>query len=145
MEETLHVIKEIMGLKNIASSFFPKQRDNLHNGSIYIECLNPTVYRQYVNKTHKIHNSHITFTPHLKSLEGTLPPSEEQHKQFGFCDINTTLVNTLEAIQNAPSSQGTKPRVEKQVITKFKEELKIKLKKELKAELTTKFKEELAT
>ena len=141
MEETLHEIKEVMGHKDISSSFFPKQRDNLHNGSVNIECLNPTVYRQFVNKTHKIHNSHVTFTPHPKSLEGTLPPLEEQQKQFGFCDINTTLANTLEAIQNAPSNQGKKPRVEEELTTEFKKDLK----KELKAELTMEFKEELAT
>ena len=87
MEETLHEIKALMGPKNISSSFFPKQRDNLHNGSVNIECLNPTVYRQFVNKTHKIHNFHVTFTPHPKSLEGTLPPSDEQHKLFGFATL----------------------------------------------------------
>ena len=144
MEESLYEIKEVMGSKNIASSFFPKQRDYLHSGSVNIECLNPTVYRQFVNKTHKIHNSHVTFTPHPKSLEGTLPPSEEQQKLFGFCDINTALVNTLEAIQNAPSGQGKKPRIEKETTTELKEELKTELKKELKAELTLEFKEELA-
>ena len=145
MEETLHEIKEVMGPKNISSSFFPKQRDNLHNGSVNIECLNPTVYRQFVNKTHKIHNSHVIFTPHPKSLEGTLPPSEEQQKLFGFCDINTALTNTLEAIQNAPSNQGKKPRVEEVLTNVFKKDLKTELKNELKAELTMEFKEELAT
>ena len=145
MEETLHEIKEVMGPKNITSSFFPKQRDTLHNGSVNIECLNPSVYRQFVNKTHKIHNSHVAFTPHPKSLEGTMPPTEEQQKLFGFCDINTALVNTLEAIQNAPSNSGKRPREEKEAMCEFKEVLKIELKKELKAELTTEFKEELAT
>ena len=124
MEETLHEIKEVMGPKNISSSFFPKQRDTLHNGSVNIECLNPTVYRQFVNKTHKIHNSHVTFTPHPKSLEGTLPPSDEQQKLFGFCDINTALANTLEAIQNAPNNQGKKPRVEEVLTNVFKKDLK---------------------
>ena len=78
VDETLQKIKETMGARNIASSFFPKQRENLHNGFVNIECLNPTVYHQFVNKTHRIHNSHVTFTPHPKSLEGTLPPSDEQ-------------------------------------------------------------------
>ena len=145
MEETLHKIKEVMGPKNISSSFFPKQRDYLHSGSVNIECLHPTVYRQFVNKTHKIHNSHVTFTPHPKSLEGTLPPTEVQQKQFGFCDINTALVNTLEAIQNAPSTQGKHTRGEKEVITELKEKLKLELNKELKEELTMEFKGELAT
>ena len=145
IEETIHEIKKIMGPKNIYSSFFPKQRGTLHNGSVNIECLIPIVYRQFVHKTHKIHNSHVAFTPHPKSLEGTLPPSEKQQKMFRFCDINTALVNTLEAIQNAPGKLGKKPREEKEVISEFKEVLKIELKRELKAELTTEFKEELAT
>ena len=145
MDETLHEIKEVMGPRNIASSFFPKQRDTLHNGSVNIECLNPTVYRQFVNKTHKIHNSHVVFTPHPKSLEGTMPPSEEQQKMFGFCDINTALVNTLEAIQNAPNNPGKKPRVKKEAMSEFKEVLKTELKKELKTKLTMEFEEELAT
>jgi hypothetical protein len=138
IEESLHEIKKIMGPKNVASSFFPKQRVNLHNGSVNIECLNPIVYHQFVNKTHKIHNSHVTFTPHPKSLEGALPPSEEQQKQFAFCDINSALVYTIEAIQNAPSNHKKKTRVEDL------NELKIELKIELKPELTTDFKEKMA-
>ena len=145
MEETIHEIKEVMGPKNIASNFLPKQRDTLHNGSLNIECLKPTVYRQFVHKTHKIHNSHVAFTIHPKNLEGTMSPLEEQQKMFGFYDINTALVNTLMAIQNAPSNSGKKPREEKEAMSEFKEVLKIQLKKELKAELTTEFKEELAT
>ena len=141
IEETLFEIKETMGARNIASSFFPKQRENLHNGSVNIECLNPTVYHQFVNKTHRIHNSHVTFTPHPKSLEGTFPPSEEQQKQFGFCNINSALVNTLEAIQNAPNTQKMKAKTDNKDIADLKSELK----KELKDELTTDFKKELAT
>jgi ATP-dependent exoDNAse (exonuclease V) beta subunit len=139
IEESLHEIKKIMGPKNVASSFFPKQRVKLHNGSVNIEYLNPTVYHQFVNKTHKIHNSHVTFTPHPKNLEGTLLPSKEQQKQFGFCDINSALVNTIEAIQNAPSNHKKKARVED--FNELKIELKTELKRELKAELTTDFKE----
>ena len=67
LEETLYEIKEIMGARNVASSFFPKQRENLHSGSVNIECLNATVYHQFVNKTHKIHNSHVAFTPTQKA------------------------------------------------------------------------------
>ena len=144
VEESLHAIKEIMGAKNVASSFFPKQRENLHSGSVNIECLNATVYHQFVNKTHKIHNSHVTFTPHPKSLEGAFPPTEDQQKQFGFCNINSALVNTLEAIQNAPSNQKLKTKVTNSDINELKLELKSELKKELKDELTTDFKEELA-
>ena len=69
VEEIMHEIKHFMGVRNVASSFFPKQREHLHNRSVNIECVNATVYHQFVNKTHKIHNSHVTFTPHPKSLE----------------------------------------------------------------------------
>ena len=144
VEDSLHEIKQIMGGKNVASSFFPKQRESLHSGSVNIECLNATVYHQFVNKTHKIHNSHVTFTPHPKSLECTFLPTEEQQKRFGFCDINSALVNTLEAIQNAPNNQKLKPKVDNKDITNLKFELKTELKREFKEELTTDFKVELA-
>lgn len=49
MQETIHEFKEVMGPKNISSSFFLKQRNNLLNGSVNIECLNPNVYHQFVN------------------------------------------------------------------------------------------------
>ena len=42
---------------------------------------------------------------HPKSLEGTLLPTEEQQKQVGFCNINSTVVNILGAIQNAPNNK----------------------------------------
>lgn len=54
VDETLHKIKELMGDKNVTSYFFSKLKGKLHTGSINIECLNPTVYHQYVNKTFKI-------------------------------------------------------------------------------------------
>lgn len=129
-----------MGAKNVTSSFFPKQRENLHSGSVNIECLNPTVYHQFVNQPLKNYNSHVTFIPYPKNLEGTLPPSDEQQKQFGFCNINSVLVNTIEAIQNAPNNQKMKSKVDNNDI----KELKTELERELKAELTTDFKTELA-
>lgn len=45
-----------------------------------------------------IQHTHITFTPHPKSLKGSSKPTQEEKESFGFCDINSTLVNTLEAI-----------------------------------------------
>ena len=120
VEETLLAIKETMGAKNVASSFFPKQRENLHSGSVNIECLNATIYHQFVNKTHKIHNSHVAFTPHPKNLEGSFPPTEEQQKLFDFCNINSALVNALEAIQNATSSQKMKTKTDNKDIKELK-------------------------
>ena len=94
MEETLHEIKEVMGPRNIVLSFFPKQRDNLHNGSVNIECLNPTVYRQYVNNTHKIFNSHVTFTCIQKVWKVHSHPPKSNKKNLGFL-ISTPPLPTL--------------------------------------------------
>jgi hypothetical protein len=65
-----------------------------------VECLNPIVYKQFLDKTIPILGSYVEFTPHPKSLEGTIPPTEEKLKQYGFCDNNTALVNTIEALEN---------------------------------------------
>jgi phosphoenolpyruvate carboxylase len=75
---------------------------------------------------------------------GALPPTEEQRKEFGFCDINSALVNTMEAIQNAPNKQKMKTKVENEDINDLKLVLKTELKRELKEELTTDLKEALA-
>jgi hypothetical protein len=47
-------------------------------------------------------------------LEGSLPPTEEKLKQYGFCDNNTALVNTIEALENMTSTNSglTKEDVE---------------------------------
>ena len=94
IEETIHAIKELMGPKNVSSHYFRSQHGLLHGTSVNIECLNPKVYHHFINKTHKIFNTHITFTPHPKSLK----PTQEEEESFGFCGINSTLVYTLEAI-----------------------------------------------
>lgn len=76
--------------------------------------LNPIVYKQFLDKTIPILGSYVEFTPHPKSLEGIVPPTEEQLKQFGFQDNNTALANTIEALENriASSSGLTKEDVE---------------------------------
>jgi hypothetical protein len=65
-----------------------------------VECLNPIVYKQFLDKTIPILGSYVEFTPHPKNLEGTVPPTEEKLKQYEFCDNNTALVNTIEALEN---------------------------------------------
>ena len=39
--------------------------------------------------------------PHLKSLQGTIPPTKDEQEILGFCDISTTTADTLEATRNA--------------------------------------------
>jgi hypothetical protein len=48
--------------------------------------------------------SYVEFIPHSKSLEGSSPPTEEKLKEYGFCDNNIALVNTIEALENRTAS-----------------------------------------
>jgi hypothetical protein len=60
---------------------------------------------QLHTKNHdELKDNSITFTPRPKSLEGSSKEKEEKGR-LGFCNINSTLVNTLEAIWNAPTAQ----------------------------------------
>ena len=136
-DETLHEIKELMGSKNVASHYFSKLKGKLHTGSVNIECLNPTVYHQYVNKTLKIFDQHVSFTPHPRSLAGSLPPSQEEKEKLGFCDINTAMANTLAAIQNAPPSKDALGKEEiiaivGDAVTKGNRKLKTEIQGEMK-------------
>jgi gas vesicle protein len=101
-----HAIKEKMGEKNVVDIFYHNSDGEKHSGKANIECLSPIVYRQYLDKTIAMLGKYIEFTPHPRSLEGTTPPTEEDIKKFGFCDNNQALVDTLEAVQNAPTSSS---------------------------------------
>jgi NCAIR mutase (PurE)-related protein len=109
-EMIAHAIKEKMEEKNVVDIFFHNSDGEKHSGKANSECLSPIVYRQYLDKTIAMLGKYIGFTPHPRSLEGTVPPTEEDIKKFGFCDNNQALVDTLEAVQNAlaPSSSITK-------------------------------------
>jgi hypothetical protein len=136
-DETLHKIKELMGDKNVTSHYFSKLKGKLHTGSVNIECLNPTVYHQYVNKTFKIFDQHVSFTPHPRSLAGSMPPSKEEKEKLGFCDINTAMANTLAAIQNAPASKDALGKEEiiaivGDAVTKGNRKLKTEIQGEMK-------------
>jgi hypothetical protein len=105
-EMITHAIKEKMGEKNVVDIFYHNSDGEKHSGKANIECLSPIVYRQYLDKTIAMLGKYIEFTPHPRSLEGTTPPTEEDIKKFGFCDNNQALVDTLEAVQNAPTSSS---------------------------------------
>jgi hypothetical protein len=106
-EMIAHAIKEKMGEKNVVDIFFHNSDGEKHSGKANIECLSPIVYRQYLDKTIAMLGKYIEFTPHPRSLEGTAPPTEEDIKKFGFCDNNQALVDTLEAVQNAPAPSSS--------------------------------------
>jgi hypothetical protein len=131
MEMITHALKEKMGAKNVIDIYYHASEGQKHSGKANVECLNPIVYRQFLDKTLPILGSYVEFTPHPKSIEGTAPPTEEKLKKYGFCDNNTALVNTIEALENrtAPNIGLTKEDVEAIVENGGK-----KLKKEILAE-----------
>jgi hypothetical protein len=55
----------------------------------------------------------VEFIPHSKSLEGSSPPTEEKLKEYGFCDNNIALVNTIEALENRTASEDVEAIMEK--------------------------------
>ena len=95
-----YAIKEKMGVKNVVDICYYTSEGQKYLGKANVECLNPIVYKQFLDNTIPILGSYVEFTPHSKSLEGTVPPTEEKLKQYGFYDNNTTLVNTIKALDN---------------------------------------------
>jgi hypothetical protein len=114
MEMITYAVKKKMGAKNVVDIDYHASEGEKHSGRANVECLNPIVYKQFLDKTIPILGSHVEFTPHPKNLEGTSPPTEENLKKYGFCDNNIVLVNTIEALENmtAPNIRLTKEDVE---------------------------------
>jgi hypothetical protein len=114
MEMITHAIKEKMGAKNIVDIYYHASEGQRHSRKANVECLNPIVYKQFLDKTIPILGSYVEFIPHPKSLEGSSPPSEEKLKLYGFCNNNTALINTIEALENKTTTNSglTKEEVE---------------------------------
>jgi hypothetical protein len=68
IEMITHDIKEKMGSKNVVDIYYHASEGNKHSGKANIECLNPIVYKQFLDKTITILGSYVEFTPHPKSL-----------------------------------------------------------------------------
>jgi hypothetical protein len=138
-------IKQKMEEKNVVSIWYHKQDEvGRHGGSANVQCLNPIVYRQFVNKTLPIGGHYVEFKPHWKSLEGTTPPSEDTLRKYGYLDTNTALVNTVETLKNqAPAhSSITKEDIEI-IVGNIVEEAVEKGGKKLKEDLQKERKEEM--
>ena len=105
-----HELKKYMGERNVLNVFF-KIENGKHVGSCNVQCLNAAVYKKFVKKNIKLLGKYIEFTPHPKSLDGINAPSQEELTRLGFSDVNTTLANTVEALENAPSKGLTRQEV----------------------------------
>lgn len=55
-------------------------------------------------KNYKIFNEYVEFSLHPKNLDGISKPSMEELTRLGFNDVNTTLADTVEIMENTPSN-----------------------------------------
>jgi hypothetical protein len=136
-EEVEQSIKDLLGAKNVANFYFPRRRDSSHSGTVNVECHFPTTYKQFVKQTFKIHNKYVKFTPHPRSMDGASAPEEEKLWKFGFLDVNTTLANTVQAIQNAqgPIASTSKRDTTQEDIAAIVKEMLSEEQQQLKLEL----------
>ena len=135
--DTTLEIRRILGAKNVVSIWFHKEDGLRHNGSANVECLNPFVYRKFLDKEVKIGAYHVEITPHRRSLEGSEKPSKELLAKFGFEDTNTCLINTIEAIQNQTNGEASATKEDvftmmKEAIEEGNKKLKLELHKDMK-------------
>ena len=100
-EEIEASIQEHNGTELVTLVYFPRARRITHSGVANIECVNAIFYKQHVKKSTRILDKYVTFHPHPKSLDGSLKPDEDMLKKLGLLDVNTTLVGTVTAAQQA--------------------------------------------
>lgn len=142
--------REYFGTKNLTHIFFPRAKGSIHCGIANLECLNPSVYKQHLRKSMRMHTKHISFIPHPRSLDGSSKPDEDTLRKLGFLDVNNAIASTLEAINNAPAPAKktlTKDEIHELVevaVTKGTSKLKTELKKDLD-KLETKMKDHAET
>ena len=102
-----------------------------------MQCLNPTIYKQFLNRTMEIYGKYITFAFHPRSLEGSAPPTKGEQERFGFNDISSALAGTIEAIQNALQPQS-KPLTHRNMVELIEQAVNkgnIQLKEEIQGNL----------
>lgn len=117
--------------------WFHKEDGLRYNDSANVKCLNPFVFRKFVEKETKIRAYNVEITPHRQSLEGNDKPFKKLLIKFGFEDTNTCLVNTIEAIQNqiqedASTTNGDDFTIMKEAIEEDNKKFKLEIKKDMK-------------
>jgi len=107
-------IKKLFGKENVVGIFFRLEKGK-YVSSCNVQCLNAAVYKKYVKQNHLVLGKYVEFALHLKSLDGIEAPSAKELAKLRFCDVNTTLANTIQALENAPSKGYTKADFSKMV------------------------------
>ena len=70
---------------------------------------------KFSKKNKNILGKYIEFCPHSKSLDGVNALTHDELVRLGFTDVNITLANIVEALENAPSKGYSKEDLEKMV------------------------------
>ena len=89
----------------------------------------------------------MQFNPHLCSLGGTAPLPEDKLREWRFWDVNTALVSTVEALENATPSPKQKTGTKDKISSLLKEAIvegNLVLKQELCADIKNLRKDVLA-
>ena len=97
--------------KKIVLNVFFKSENGKHVGSYNVQYFNAILYKKFVKKNTKLLEKYIELTPQPKNLDGVNPPSQEELNRLGFSDVNTSLANTVEALENALIKGLTKQEV----------------------------------
>jgi len=58
---------------------------------------------------------YVEFSPHSKNLDGIEAPFAAELAKLRFVDVNTTLANTIQVLENAPSKGYTNTYLSKMV------------------------------
>jgi hypothetical protein len=133
-------LRTLIGDKNVVSVYFPRAKAGLHAGVANIELLNALVYKKFVKITHKIQSKYNKLNPHPRSLDGSTAPSAATLQELGFHDLNTTLANTVVAMENATAVPKWNGMPKKELISLVKDAIaegNQNLKREIKADMQT--------
>ena len=103
-EQVEKELRTLIGEKNIVNVYFLRAEARMHTGKANVELLNAHVYKKFVKKTHKLQHKYVRFNLHPRSLDGIAAPSDKALCEWGFQDVNTALVNTVKAIENATAA-----------------------------------------
>ena len=109
----------MQGELNVIGFYF-RLENGKHTSSCKVLCLNSFVYKKFVEKNEKILGKYVEFNPHPKSLDGINAPSEEELVRLGFSDVNITLANTIQALENGPHQTVTNKDLNKMIETSVK-------------------------
>jgi hypothetical protein len=134
MAETTEAIYTTMGEEAVSSIFYPNPENGRPSGVVNVECKIPIIYMKHVNKSYKLLNKYVDFTPHGGSLLGKFKPAKEDIERWGYNDVNNALVNTVNAVTTTASSSTS---ITKEDVAAIIAAENLKLKTEIQGEMSS--------